>query len=99
MKMDGRNITHHAQDLTEAHHRSWTWTHAHTHTHGHRCNYLSNASCDFLGVNELINIREKGEGERGLADEKLRYSLSLLFLLLKHQNDKMGNYTLGDTKH
>lgn len=70
------------------------------HTHSHRRNYLSNARCDFLGVNEVINIRVEGGGRRwGLADEMLRYSLSLLLLLLQHHNDKMGNYTLGDAKH
>lgn len=42
-------------------------THSRTHTESHRCNYLSNASCDFLEVNELINIREEeGEGVWGV---------------------------------
>lgn len=32
----------------------------HARTHSNRRNYLSNARCDFLGVNEVINIRGEG---------------------------------------
>lgn len=79
MKIDGRITSGFAQDWTvcvcvcvSGHEPAMymqTRTHAHTHMRGHRCNYLSNASCDFLEVNELINIRnegcEEGWGEGG----------------------------------
>lgn len=41
---------------------TWTCTYAQPQTHTHTHNYLSNARCDFLGVNELIHIHEEGEG-------------------------------------
>lgn len=38
-----------------------------THRCGHKCNYLSNARCDFPEANEQIKICNKGlEGKRGV---------------------------------
>lgn len=96
----GYDMTHAQADaecIRWARERTQTWTCARQQTHRHRHNYLSNARCDFLGVNELINILK--EGRRGWLEVKICLCPCCIILLRQVANGKMENCTLGDAKH